>query len=60
MNKVLGIIGIIFIILSIVAFGVTVWFMWKDFAFWKLIANVIATSIGAFWGLVLVLLGKKL
>ncbi|MCK4234872.1 hypothetical protein KAX75_10615 [candidate division WOR-3 bacterium] len=60
MNKVIGIIGIIFILLSIVAFGVTVWFMWKDFSFWKLIANVIATSIGTFWGLVLVLLGKKL
>ena len=59
MSKVLQIVGTIFIILSIIAFGVTVWFMWKDFSFLKLIADAIGTSVGVFWGLILILLSKQ-
>lgn len=60
MNKVMLIIGTLFFILSIISFGLTIWLMWKDFAFWKTIADLIATSIGVFWGVVLVVLSKKL
>ncbi|TES92099.1 MAG: hypothetical protein E3J87_06150 [Candidatus Cloacimonadota bacterium] len=59
MSKVIFILGTLFFILSLIAFALTIWLMWKDFAFWKLIANVIATFIGAFWGIVLLILAKK-
>lgn len=58
MKLVMQVIGILFFVLSLVAFIVTVWLMWKDFSFWKLVADVIGTSIGAFWGLVLIFLSK--
>ncbi len=58
MKYVMQIVGILFFVLSLVAFLVTIYVMWESFSFWKLIADVIGTSIGAFWGLVLILLSK--
>jgi len=53
------IIGSLFFILALISFGLTIWLIWKDFAFWKTIADLLASSVGVFWGLVLVLLSKK-
>lgn len=58
MKYVMQVVGILFFVLSLVAFLVTIWVMWNAFSFWKLIADVIGTSIGAFWGLVLIFLSR--
>ena len=58
MKYVMQVIGVLFFVLSLVGFLVTIWVMWNAFSFWKLIADVIGTSIGAFWGLVLIFLSK--
>ena len=60
MSKVCLIFGIIFLLLGAIAFILSLQIMWKDFAFWRLIASIIVTSVGVFWGLVLVLIGKKI
>gem|GEM_PF-5565754 len=59
MSKIMLIIGSLFFILALISFGLTIWLIWKDFAFWKTIADLLASSVGVFWGLVLVLLSKK-
>ncbi len=59
MSKIMLTIGTLFFILSIVSFSLTVWLLWNNFSFWKLFADLIATSVGVFWGIVIVLLSKK-
>ncbi len=59
MSKIMLTIGTLFFILSVVSFCLTVWLLWNNFSFWKLIADLIATSVGVFWGIVIVLLSKK-
>jgi hypothetical protein len=60
MGKVCVIFGIIFLLLSAASFIMSLHILWMGFAFWKLIASVIVTCIGVFWGLVLVIIGKKI
>lgn len=56
MRKILSIVGIIYLILSIVYFGFLVRSIWHPLSAGVVLGYLLALCVGAFWGIVLILL----